>query len=368
MTPDSAMRVLFVTRKWRPAVGGMETYCHELTSELAGHVELTVRALPGRPNGLAPSGLAILGFGLRIFAYLCLRARSFDVIHVADMASWPLALAGRLCSQRTLVVLSANGTDVAFRRRPGFLPFLYGAYLRAGSRLLPKVRVIANSRATAELCAEAGFGKSVVINLGTRGAGGVVNDPAAVENYVLYVGRLTRRKGCGWFVREVLPRLPDDIVLRIAGTVWDGSERPALEAGRVEFLGPVFGEDLARLRRHAIAVVMPNQRLHEGDFVEGFGLAALETAADGGIVCASHLDGLVDAVRDGETGFLLPSGEAEAWIRTIETLKRWSSTERTAFVERARKIVLADYSWARVAAKTVGVYRGDNAATREGGR
>lgn len=368
MSDASALRVLFVTRKWRPAVGGMETYCHELTAELEANVDLTVRALQGRSDGRAPSGSAILGFGFRMLLYLWRRAGNFDVIHVADMASWPLALVGGMRNRRAVLALSAHGTDVAYRRRPGLLPFVYSIYLRAGSRLLPKVRVIANSRATAVLCAEAGFESPVVIRLGTRGADNGESGGDAVENYVLFVGRLTARKGCGWFVREVLPRLSDDITLRIAGTVWDAAERPALEDGRVEFLGPVFGDDLGRLRRRAIAVVMPNRPLHERDFVEGFGLAALETASDGGIACASRLDGLIDAVHDGETGFLLPAGEAEAWVRKIEALRRWSPAERAAFVARARDIVAIDYSWARVAAETVDVYRSDRATAWERGR
>ena len=56
MAFDSASdrAVLFITRKWPPAVGGMETYSHRLSGELAKHVPVQTVALPGAPSGLPP--------------------------------------------------------------------------------------------------------------------------------------------------------------------------------------------------------------------------------------------------------------------------------------------------------------------------
>lgn len=351
----------------------METYCHELTAELAGRVDLTVKALPGGSDGGPPSAFANLDFGLRMLWFLLRRACQFDVIHAADMAIWPLVLVGGLRNRRTILAASAHGTDVAYPRRSGPLPFLYGIYLRLGSWLLPGLRVIANSRATAGLCTKVGFRSSVVVRLGTRGPNGDDTNGDDQEyrgearSYVLYVGRLVARKGCGWFIREVLPLLDDKIRLRVAGTVWDAAERHALDDPRVEFLGPVFGEELGRLRRRAIAVVLPNIRSSQGEF-EGFGLTALEAVADGGVLCAALIDGIVDAVRDTETGFLLPSADGKAWADRIAEIARWTPAERASFTMRAREIIAADYSWARVAAETLDVYRRDGAAAQGCGR
>lgn len=368
MEDGPILRVLFITRKWRPAVGGMETYCHELTAELEDRVELTVEALPGRPDGGRPSVLGNAGFGLRMLWYLLRRAGRFDVIHVADMAIWPLALAGGLRNRRAILVASAHGTDIAYPRRPGLRPFLYGLYLRLGSRILPRMRVIANSRATAGLCAEAGFAAPAVVRLGTRATIGDEKEyRAGTERYVLYVGRLVARKGCGWFIREVLPLLDDDIRIRVAGTVWDEAEGRSLDDPRVDFLGPVFGEELGRLRRRAIVVVLPNIQSSQGEF-EGFGLTALEAAADGGVLCAASIDGVVDAVRDTETGFLLPPADGRIWADRISGIARWSPGERAEFTEHARTVVAADYSWARVAAETLEVYRRDGEAAKERGQ
>lgn len=347
------MQALFITRKWRPAVGGMETYCHEMAEELNRSVNLTVAALPGRADGSPPSMGSLLLFGLRMVWLLLRRARTFDVIHAADMAIWPLAWLGGFVNHRAVIIASAHGTDVAYPLRTGILPRVYGLYLCCGAHLAKRLRVIANSRATAALCRKSGFREVHVVPLGVRGVSHSAVEPA--ERYILFVGRLVARKGCGWFVREVLPLVPSDMTLRIAGTVWDSSEGHILDEPRVDFLGPVFGEELASLRRRATVVVMPNVSPPSGDF-EGFGLVALETVADGGLLCAAGLDGIIDAVRDGETGFLLPPGDPVAWAGKIEELSRWSVSDRAAFVEGARAIVEREYSWHQTADKTLAVY------------
>ena len=53
------LRVLFLTRKWAPAIGGMEVYSMELSEELSNSVNLTVRALSGNKDG-SPPGIARL--------------------------------------------------------------------------------------------------------------------------------------------------------------------------------------------------------------------------------------------------------------------------------------------------------------------
>lgn len=351
------VRVLFVTRKWRPATGGMENYSLELTRSLESRCGLTVRALPGRADGMPPPALRQLIFLVRSFVFVAVNARRFDVIHAGDLALWPLALAGRFLSRRIATVVSAHGTDIAYPRRAGTLPRIYRTYLRIGAACGRSMRVIANSSATAALCRSAGFLVAATVPLGVRSDSEPMPVPPRPGNYVLFVGRLVRRKGCGWFIREVLCRLDDSIRLKVAGTTWDRHESAALASERVDFLGPVYGSDLATLRREALAVIVPNITSEGTDF-EGFGLTAPEAAADGGIVLASRVDGLPDAVVDGFSGFLLPPEEAETWARKIEEILGWSQRQRQEFVDRARAIVATHFDWERVADETLAVYHG----------
>lgn len=355
-------RVLFLTRKWAPAVGGMETYSHELAAELAALTPTDVAALPGRPDGRPPAPAALLGYGLRMLGRLAVAGRRYDVIHAGDLVLLPLLWWARLVAPRARLVASAHGTDIALADRRGVLARVYAAYLRLAAALAGPTTVIANSAATAAICTRRGFRNITVVPLAVRLPADAEDTATAeaglppADPYLLFVGRLVRRKGLGWFVREVLPRIPEPLTVKVAGTVWDADEGAALQHPRVEFLGPVFGADLARLRRHATAILMPNIP----DSFEGFGLTALEAAADG-VLLAARLDGIEEAVRDGETGFLLPSQDAAAWATAVAEVAAWTPEQRSAHRVRARAALVRHYDWSLVARRTVAAYATDGA-------
>jgi glycosyltransferase involved in cell wall biosynthesis len=175
------------------------------------------------------------------------------------------------------------------------------------------------------------------------------------EGFVLFAGRLIERKGCSWFIRNVLPRLPETITLKVAGTVWSRREGEALRDPRVEFIGPQEPAAIARLYGSALCVVVPNLELPNGEF-EGFGLVATEASACGGISLAAACGGLKEAVVDGVTGFLLPPGEPEAWVSKIVEVSRWPAEARAAFIARSVAETAARYAWPRVAEDTFAAY------------
>lgn len=345
--------ILFVTRKWAPAVGGMETYSLCFSQALARSAPVDVVALPGRADGMPPSPLALLGFPFTILRRWLARKRRPAVLHLGDMALWPVGL---LAGRDGKIVLSAHGTDVAYHRRGGAKGLLYGLYLKLGARMLRDATVIANSHATRDVAAETGWRSAAVVPLATdiRGtpAGGRHN------GRILFAGRLVERKGCAWFIRNVLPLLPRDIELDIAGTVWTDAERQALADDRVRFLGPLAGEDLARAYAQAMCVVVPNIRVASGEY-EGFGLVAPEAAAAGGVVLAARCDGLTDAVIDGETGLLVEAGDPEAWRDAILAAAGWDEAERKRFVDRSMQTAARHFNWDRVAAQTLAAYGKD---------
>ena len=347
MNSGVRLSIRFVTRKWPPAVGGMETFSACLVRSLRAFAQVDVIALPGREGGAPPTAMALLRFGFATSVRLLL-AEPRDVTHVGDMASWPLALIARFRSRRTRIALSANGSDVSFPFRDGVLPQLYGLYLKVAARLLPSAIVIANSTATAEAAERYGFKHTAVVPLATDVRASTSIGPQGTK--LLFVGRITARKGCGWFIQNVLTHLPEEITLRVAGTVWDEDERAALDNSRVTFLGPVYGDVLIREYSSALCVVIPTR-----DF-EGFGLTAVEAAACGGVVLASCHSGLKEAVIDGVTGFHLPSGDPEAWAQKIRDIARWQPDQRKAFVANAMATTIRHYSWERVARETIQAY------------
>lgn len=346
-------RILFVTRKWAPAVGGMETYAMRLTEALAEIEPVQVVALPGRADGMPPGVLALLGFPLKVMLALLRRRVMPEVVHLADMAIWPLGVVAKFLAPRARIVLSAHGTDVSYHRRGGIKGRLYGRYMRLGARLLHGATIIANSRATRDVAAETGWQASHVVPLATDLRGAL---PDGTHNgRLLFVGRLVERKGCGWFVREVLPLLDERIVLDVAGTGWDEAERAVLDHPRVNYLGALHGSDLARAYREAMCVIVPNIETESSEY-EGFGLVAPEAAACGGLVLAADCGGLRDAVLDGDTGMLLRSGDAAVWAEAIGRVERLAQCERTEMAGRAMRSAAEVYSWRRVAVETLAGY------------
>ena len=313
MADDVRNSLVLITRKWQPAIGGMETWSMRLAEALGSFAAVEVIALPGRRNGMPPHAASLLAFPFTVLARLLSLRQAPKAALLGDMAIWPLALPARLRGIRRIAI-AAHGTDVSYHRRGGIRGKLYGAYLRLGSRMLGSATVIANSRATAEVLNETGWHDAHVVPLATD-----ITAPPPDGRHngrLLFAGRLIERKGCGWFIREVLPLLPESIGLDIAGTGWSTAERALLNHPRVRFLGPLHGDALVRAYREALAVVVPNIPVENGEF-EGFGLIAPEAAAAGGMVLAADCDGLRDAVIDGVTGHLLPSADAACWMNAI---------------------------------------------------
>ena len=354
ITGDDQVRVLLITRKWKPAIGGMETYSVRLSEELSDHVQIRVIALHGRADGSPPSMTSLLSFPFVVLFSWLLRTKRPEIIHIGDMAIWPFSLLGWLSSKHPKIILSAHGTDVSYHRRGGIRGSLYGLYLRLGASILRSSTVIANSNATAKVLKETGWQNSVVIPLATD-----LNRDRETDGHkgrLLFAGRLMKLKGLSWFVENVLPLLPQKIELDVAGTIWDEHEAKALDDPRVTFLGPLNQPDLTEAYQKALCVVVPNISVISGEY-EGFGLVAPEAASSGGVVIAARCDGLVDAVIDGETGFLVQQGNEALWASKILEIASWSDASRTEFTRLAQDTAKEIYSWPRVADETVEVYR-----------
>lgn len=355
------LRVLFVTRKWPPAVGGMETYSAEFAEALGPLVEVEVRALPGRASGYPPTAFQLMRFLVSTVAHLWRHGNSYDVVHFGDFVLFPLAWLHWKRAPAVLRAVTVHGLDLIYGRRAGLAPAVYRRFVAWAARRRAGVElVIANSRNTAHIAGEMGFPDAVAVPLGVRLEGEKpAAEPAASPPYVLFVGRLVRRKGAAWFTEHVLPRLPEELSLHVVGKVWDRDEGRALaDNPRIRVLGFLSTEELLRERRRSVAVIMPNISVPGTTDVEGFGITALEPAADGVPVLASAIEGVADAVRDGETGFLLPERDAAAWEGKIRELMAWTPAQRERFAQTAWDTVQTYFSWERVAADTVAAYRG----------
>lgn len=177
---------------------------------------------------------------------------------------------------------------------------------------------------------------------------------------LLQVGRVDPRKGQGFLV-DVLGRLGTEALgalqVRMVGPVgrWGYARQVRRRAEQlglpVEWLGAVGEAELEREYERADVLVFPSRRV--GASVEGLGLVALEAAEHGCAVVASRTGGVAEAVRDGETGLLLPEGDIEAWAAAFGQLS--AEPDRVARLGAAgRSFVEAEFSWERTARRLLG--------------
>jgi len=130
---------------------------------------------------------------------------------------------------------------------------------------------------------------------------------------VLVLGRVEPYKRTELVV-DAIAALPG-VRLVIAGTgAGLGAVRARVAARgvaeRVRLGGFVDEEEKLRLLQTAHAVACASEK-------EGWGLTVLEAAACGTPAVVTDVPGLRDAVRDGETGLLVPPGDAAALARAL---------------------------------------------------
>ena len=238
-----------------------------------------------------------------------------DVLLVLAISTFaPLALAA---SRWLPVVVSLQGgePDGRFAAHPRLFRWLL-------SRAAAVTACAASLASDAERLCTGIDGRLVVIPNGvdveTFGGG---TAGAQAEPYVLAAGRFTRQKGFDVLVEAVATLAAvrsGRVHVLLAG---DGAEEATLRrrvehlglAEGVRFLGPVDQEDLRALYRGARVVAVPSRW-------EGLPLVCLEAMASGRAVVATRVDGIPDAVVDGETGLLVPPDDPVALARALEAL------------------------------------------------
>jgi phosphatidylinositol alpha-1,6-mannosyltransferase len=227
-------------------------------------------------------------------------------IHLGDASLAPVARFIKRFTQAS-VSMNVHGLDIMYPAS------LYQWLLR---RTLPSIdSIVCNSASTAQILYERGWtGKTTVIPCGIHPQFSVRKNPPSNPVRLLSIGRLVARKGVAWFIAEVLPLLLKDHSNLVYTVVGAGSEESRIgEVIRtkglgqsVRMAGEVGDAERNRLIDESHLVVVPNIP-RDGDS-EGFGIICIEASSRGVPVMASRLEGLQDAVIDGQTGrFFVPT-------------------------------------------------------------
>lgn len=375
------MRILTVTSKYRPALGGLELAVQELTArwQAAGHEVVIVTSrhqrrlpayeqldgipvhrlfftwrLPERPTRLALAKHALLLLlAPLVFLQLLLITRRFspDVVnlHMAGSPTPYVWLLSRLLGKR--LVVSLHGADVQelatmspFRRR------LVRSLLRHATA------VTLNSHALLAQAAAILPGltrKSLVTGNGITHQQLVAYEYQPHRRYIACVARLVPTKGVDVLISafSMIADYWPNLDLLIAG---DGSERERYQQmiaakgleQRVRLLGAVCHDQALALMKGAAIQVIPSRE-------EAFGLVALEALDQGQTVIASKVGGLAEILSDVPGVRLVPPDNPTALACALVEAR---VGDIPLHAGKPRADVLGYYTWERIAALYLDIF------------
>jgi len=373
------LKLLLVTHRFPPSVGGMENQCYELYKGLSLKYQVVLCSMPQKASHI----WFLLSLKSRIKKTL---KNNPDITHVYfnDALIATAAPAVKKISDKIHTIATVHGLDVVY-------PSVIYQKKIIGNLNRSIDTVVAVSQATADECVKRGIAKEKVVVV-PNGVDLTIKDiptnaefnPQQISPFLpdlknkkilVSIGRSVRRKGVSWFLRSVVPKLGDDYfyiivgppqkklklfrflffilpskisrLIELSGIAIDQVEVMSLLKredikNRAAYVGKIPFDKMVQLLRCSTAFVMPNVHV-EGD-AEGFGLVALEAVINGTVALVSELEGITEAIRDEENGFYVESESVSDWIGKIRYISS-PDFNRTNFTDKAVKYTCQNFSW-----------------------
>ena len=175
---------------------------------------------------------------------------------------------------------------------------------------------------------------------------------------ITIAGRLTRLKGQEVFF-EALSMMRN----RRFGVLVLGSDQ-----GRVEYsdhlrtiAGKLSDETRVVFRDHTsqmqVVYALSDIVVNASTQPESFGRTITEAQASGCLVLATAHGGACETVKDGETGFLVPPGDAKAMAAKLDEMLEMSAEAKAKMRAAAVESVRSNFSTARMCEETLALYR-----------
>lgn len=346
MSTQNTTKILFISRAYPPVTGGIENQNYELSVWLPKIT--TIKTIANR------RGKKFLPLFLPWATLQALwLAPHYDVILFGDGVLSIVGYIIKILYPKKVVISVVHGLDLTFKSSL-YQKLWVGVFL-------PKLdKLIAVGNETVRVGIDRGIApkKITFIPNGVdtdkffhhhtrQDLEKVLDMPLSDKKILLTSGRLVKRKGVAWFIRNVLPKLPESVHYVIAG---DGSDRENIAeavketslASRVHALGFVSDETRNILLNTCDLFIQPN--IHVDGDMEGFGISVIEAGSCEIPVIVSRLEGLQDAIQDNENGFLVEPENADAYVEKITELLAIENL-RSTFGQKARQYIINHFHW-----------------------
>jgi starch synthase len=276
-------------------------------------------------------------------------AAGFDLLHVHDWHAAPaLHFASRTPGVLTIHNLLFQGI---FAPAPGLPPWIEGRVNFLHTGILAARTVLTVSPTYAREIQTPEMGELLDDVLRARRPRGIVNGidtalwaPLPREKrerpLLLSLGRIDLQKGSD-LLAEAIDRL-DGVDVIVAGK-GDPEITRRLQQTKAKVLGWVERDVAQRLLAAADMVIMPSR-------FEPCGIVQLYAQRFGALPIVRRTGGLIDTVRDGETGILFDDGIVEAVARGLSLLRSPDWPEKQA------RMMALPLGWARPAQEHMAIY------------
>ncbi len=353
-------QILIVTSEFPPQPGGIGNHAYNLAQQLTNEsYQVTVltdnRSKTGEEEKQFDSNTSFtvcrvsvtsprIGMYLKRFSVLFHLIKEHDVVIASGKFSlWMVAFVSLFYKKKYLAVI--HGTEVNFQHN--LKKLLINKSLRRFQT------VVAVSAFTRSLVSQVRLKNVVVIPNGFSFPGviltGETNPKLTNKPILITVGNVTERKGQLNVIKmlpEVIKKYPS-IHYHCVGipTQKDEYLTEAKKLGVEEYIsfhGKISEQKKIELLKNSDIFVMLSQNTRSGD-VEGFGIAILEANFLGKPAIGSLGCGIEDAIKDGETGYLIGYDQTEVFIDSIEKI-----LGNYAFFSKQAKYWAEKYTWNKI--------------------
>ena len=344
--------------------GGAERYLHEIITRIKG-VKLLVISSTDRRGGRKIANypeyiVTRKEFFVPISLIKCMKiAMQFD-LYIENISKfptiWPLIFS-KLFSKPLLVIVHHVHGKTLFKELPwpiALLLYIYEIFSLKIYTLFATLVITVSETSRKELI-KLGFPreKIIIIPPGHFSKKSIIYSSTSKAEYplVVYIGRVKRYKRVDELVKamSIIKTVIPSVKCVIAGSgdhnVYKELKELAKKLGldkNIEFKEAISEEEKAKYLEKAWVYVMTSMK-------EGFGISALEAQACGTPVVGYKIPGLIDSVKDGETGFLVPDGDRAALAKTV--LRVLMDKELRVEMSRKAKLFASNYSWESSAEK-----------------
>jgi len=175
------------------------------------------------------------------------------------------------------------------------------------------------------------------------------------KNVVGFISRLTREKGTADFVGAIpaIARENSDVAFFIGGSgelaKWVNAECEQIKTHGVDVsVSGWIDDDLPDRLNELKLLVLPTR-------TDAFPTILVEAMACGTPVLATSVGGIPDLIEEGETGFLLESGQTESIAQTVSKVLALPDAELERVATNALALVVARFSYSAAVERYRGV-------------